>query len=97
MISLWSFQTLIGPETARFPITMITGSLIEGTMGRTSCMNSRPWELVAVNVRAPAPEAPQQALMAECSDSTQIYSASSLPSATMSDRCSGTCVLGVMG
>jgi hypothetical protein len=97
MMSLWSFQMLMGADTARLPRAITTGRRMAETMGITSPINSSPWELVAVNTRAPMAEAPQQALKAECSDSTQMNSASSLPSATMSERCSGMWVLGVMG
>ena len=49
-------------------------------------------EKLAVNVLAPVAEEPRQALIAECSDSTGIYSASRSPLATRSAMCSTMCV-----
>ena len=60
-------------------------------------MRASPWDEVAVKVRAPATEAPMQAAMAECSDSTLMNLASSVPSAHISERSSTTWVCGVMG
>ena len=60
-------------------------------------MYSKPWLDVAVNVRAPAADAPSAAESAECSDSTWMYSESSAPDSTISDSRSTTTVCGVMG
>ena len=53
MMSLWSFQMLIGPETARLAMIMTIGSRMAEVIGMTSLMNRSPWELVAVTTRAP--------------------------------------------
>ena len=90
MMSLWSFQMLIGPETARLAMIITIGSRMADVIGMTSLMNRSPWELVAVTTRAPVAEAPMAELRAECSDSTVMKEASTRPSATMSDRCSAT-------
>src|SRR3989304_9735616 len=97
MMSLWSFQMLRGPEIARLATDMTMGRRIAEAMGNTSAIYISPWELVAVKVLAPVAEAPITALIAECSDSTGRNSASILPSATISDKCSATWVFGVMG
>ena len=62
-----------------------------------SCIKANPWDEVAVNARAPATEAPMQEAMAECSDSTLMNLASSVPSEHISERSSTTWVCGVMG
>ena len=62
-----------------------------------SCISASPWDEVAVKVRAPAAEAPMQAAMAECSDSTLMNLALSVPSAHISERSSTTWVWGVIG
>ena len=95
--SEWSFQMLMGPDRARLATTITMGSRRLAAMNRISCMSARPWLAVAVKVRAPAAAVPQQVLMAACSDSTGMNSASSSPSATISERCSTTWVWGVIG
>src|SRR5262245_30227489 len=61
-------------------------------------MNSRPWEQVAVYVRAPAADAPMAAESAPNSDSTIRYShGSSSPVRTRSERCSTMWVWGEIG
>ena len=71
-----------------FPIT--TGSLPPEAQWRSSCIKVKPWEEVAVNVLAPARDAPRQAAMAECSDSTLMNFASKVLSAHISERSSTT-------
>jgi hypothetical protein len=97
MTSEWSFQMLMGPERLRLATAMTMGSLSAEAMNRISCIRARPWEEVAVKVRAPTAAVPQQTDMAECSLSTGTNSASRSPLATSSDRCSTTWVCGVMG
>src|SRR5512133_1676201 len=60
-------------------------------------MSARPWLDVAVMTRAPAADAPTQALIAECSDSTVTYSVWTRPSATNLANSSTIVVCGVMG
>src|SRR5262245_52283881 len=61
-------------------------------------MYSSPWLAVAVNVRAPAAEAPMQTDMAPNSDSTLRYShGASAPVFTSADRPSTMCVCGEIG
>src|SRR5262245_52498522 len=61
-------------------------------------MYSRPWLAVAVNVRAPAAEAPMQTDIAPNSDSTLRYShGASAPVFTKDDRPSTMCVCGEIG
>src|SRR3972149_4580659 len=88
---------LSGDDSARLATTMTMGSLMGAVTYTTSFIRARPWDAVAVKVRAPTAAAPRQALMAECSDSTGMYSASSSPLATSSARCSTMWVCGVMG
>ena len=66
-------------------------------MCSSSHMSARPWELVAVIVRAPLAEAPIAALIAECSLSTVMYSVSTLPSATYWAKICAISVAGVIG
>jgi hypothetical protein len=82
MMSEWSFQMEMGPDRERLATVMTMGSRWAEAMNRISCIRARPWEEVAVYTRAPAAEAPTAALMAECSDSTGMNSASSSPLAT---------------
>ena len=51
---------------------MTTGVLHPAAKKSISCIRARPWDDVAVKVRAPVREAERQAAMAECSDSTRI-------------------------
>ena len=97
MTSVWSFQMLRGPESERFARIMTMGSRRLAAMNTISFMRASPCELVQVKVRAPTATEPQQTLIAECSDSTGMNSASSSPSATSSARCSTMWVCGVMG
>jgi len=60
-------------------------------------MRASPWEEVAVNVRTPAAEDPMQQAMAECSDSTGMNLAFSLPSAQRTESSSTIVVWGVIG
>jgi len=64
-----------GPETARLAIAITIGRRIAEAIGSNSCISIKPWELVAVKERAPVPDAPMTALIAECSDSTVTNSA----------------------
>jgi hypothetical protein len=52
-------------------------------MKRTSHIRAKPWEEVAVIVRAPPAAEPITALIAECSLSTVTNSLLTLPSATI--------------
>ena len=61
---------------------MTIGKRLEAAMYRISHINARPLEEVAVMTRAPADDAPTQALMALCSLSTVTNSVSTSPSAT---------------
>jgi hypothetical protein len=70
MISLWSFQMLMGADRARLAMAKMMGVRSIGAMKIISFINARPCELVAVKVLAPAAEEPIQELIAECSDST---------------------------
>ena len=79
MTSEWSQWMLIGAESARFAFAMTIGSRMPAAMWSSSHMSARPWLDVAVMTRAPAAEAPTQALIAECSDSTVTYSVCTSP------------------
>ena len=57
-------------------------------------MRARPWDEVAVMVRAPASADPTAALIAECSDSTFTSSPVARPSATNAEK---TWMIGVCG
>ena len=63
---------------------VITGTLIPAAENKTSCINAKPCDEVAVKVLAPAALAPIHALIAECSLSTLMYSASNSPFETKS-------------
>src|SRR4030042_1604775 len=97
MTSEWSPQTFSGADSALLATTITTGSLMADATYNTSCISSSPCPAVAVKVLAPTADAPRQALMAECSDSTGTYSASSSPSATSSASPSTISLCGVMG
>ena len=86
-----------GRASARLAFIITMGKRPPLAYCRHSAMYSRPWEEVAVKVRAPRALAPMQAESAECSDSTCKNSVSSFPSATHSARRSMTTVCGVMG
>ena len=60
-------------------------------------MRAKPWEEVAVMVRAPPAAEPITALMALCSLSTVTNSVPTLPSATICAKSWTTSVCGVMG
>ena len=77
------------------PITI--GSRIPAALKTTSPISARPWDVVAEYTRLPAADAPIQQESAENSDSTQMYSASSRPSATMDASPSTMWVCGVIG
>ena len=96
-LSFWSVQMVQPGAMARLTLAMTTGSRPPAAQCSISCMSARPCAEVAVKVRVPAMEAPMQAAIAECSDSTLMYWAGRLPSATMSDSASTICVCGVMG
>ena len=96
-LSFWSVQMVQPGAMARFTSAMTTGRRPPAAQCSISCIRARPCAEVAVNVRVPAMEAPMQAAIAECSDSTLMYWAGRLPSATMSDSASTICVCGVMG
>src|SRR4030042_114132 len=85
-MSEWSHQMLKGAERARLATAIMIGSRMGAATYTTSFIKARPWLAVAVKVRAPAAAEPRQALIAECSDSTGMYSASSSPLATSSAR-----------
>src|SRR4030042_1771956 len=97
MTSEWSPQTFSGADSALLATTITTGSLMADATYNTSCISSSPCPAVAVKVLAPTADAPRQALMAECSDSTGTYSAFSSPLATSSASDSTICVWGVIG
>ena len=71
-----------GAEIALFASAITIGALIPAAANNISCININPWDEVAVNTLTPASEAPKVALIALCSDSTLMYSASKSPSAT---------------
>ena len=60
-------------------------------------MRAKPWEEVAVMVRAPPAAEPMTALIAECSLSTVTNSLETRPSATICAYSCTTSVCGVMG
>jgi hypothetical protein len=74
-----------------------TGSRAPAAQWSISCISASPWALVAVKALAPTAEAPMQAAIAECSDSTLMNLAWSSPSAQKSARSSTICVWGVIG
>ena len=86
-----------GSAVARFAFIMTMGNRPPDAYVRHSAMYSKPWLDVAVNVRAPAADAPMAHDSAECSLSTCTYSAASSPASTISERRSTTTVCGVMG
>ncbi len=88
MMSLCSTHMLIGAAMALLTTAITTGSLRPLAIGSISCMRASPCEDVAVNVRTPEALADTHALMAECSLSTSMYSQSSSPLLTNSDKCS---------
>ena len=71
-----------GDEIALFASAITIGALIPAAAYTTSCMYNKPCDEVAVKALTPACEAPKVALIALCSDSTLMYSASKSPSAT---------------
>ena len=87
----------MGAESALVGTAMTTGSRSPATLCSTSCMRAKPCDDVAVKVLAPVAEAPRTADKAECSDSTFMSSASSLPSTTNSESFSTIVVCGVIG
>ena len=87
----------MGPESARLPSAITIGARIAAAMYTTSAISARPWDDVAVIVRAPARAAPTAALIAECSDSTFTSSACASPSATCFAKPWMIGVCGVMG
>ncbi len=97
MMSEWSFQMEMGADRARLAMAMTMAIRIPEAIHIISLIRASPWEEVAVKVRAPAAAEPTQALMALCSLSTGMNSASRWPSATSSERCSTMWVWGVMG
>ncbi len=96
-LSFWSAQIDQPGAMDRLMLPMTMGWRPPAAQWSISCIRARPWDEVAVNDRAPATEAPMQEAMAECSDSTLMNWASSVPSAHISDSSSTTCVCGVIG
>ena len=88
---------LRGADNALLASAMTIGALKPAAAKIISCIKASPWDDVAVNTLTPVPEAPKQALIALCSDSTLIYSAFISPSATNFARYSDIVVCGVMG
>jgi hypothetical protein len=74
-----------------------TGSLAIPAHVSISCIKSRPWEDVAVYERTPEAEAPIAAVIALCSDSTQINSDFILPVSIICAIFSTIVVCGVIG
>src|SRR5690554_1268285 len=97
MVSLWSQWILIGADRALFTSARMIGHRSPAAMYRISAIKIRPWEEVAVMTRAPAAEAPIQALIAECSLSTVINSVSAKPSAIYPEKICTISVAGVIG
>ncbi len=95
--SLYSHQIPMGAATERLTTAITTGRWAAPATKRTSCISASPWDAVAVNVRTPVASAETQALMALCSLSTAMKSASRSPSAMNSEMCSMIVVWGVMG
>jgi len=88
---------LIGADSARLALAMTIGRRMPDAMWSSSHMSARPCDEVAVITRAPAADAPMQALIAECSLSTVTYSQSVLPLATKPANSSTMVVCGVIG
>ena len=95
--SFWSVQMFQPGAMARLTSAMTIGRRPPAAQCSSSCIRARPCDEVAVKARAPAAEAPMQAAMAECSDSTLMNRASSVPSAHISESSSTTWVWGVIG
>ncbi len=78
-LSFWSVQMFQPGASARLTSAMTIGSRPPAAQCSISCISARPCAEVAVNARAPAAEAPMQAAIAECSDSTLMKRAFSVP------------------
>jgi len=73
------------------------GRRMPAAMYSVSHIRARPLAAVAVMTRPPAAEAPMQALIAACSDSTGTNSVCTIPSATYCEKFCTTAVCGVIG
>ena len=74
----------IGADNALFATAITTGVLQPEATPSISCINAKPADAVAVNVRAPVAEAVMLHVIAVCSDSTHTKAVSTSPSATYS-------------
>jgi len=95
--SLCSTQMPAAAPSERFTLAMTMGNRHCGTAYSISCISASPWEDVAVNARTPPALAPMAMLMAECSLSAGMKSASSSPSLMNSANRSTMSVCGVIG
>ena len=73
-MSEWSQLMLSGPVSALQTAVNAIGNLLEAATPKTSHINARPADDVAVRALAPAAEAPIAALIELCSLSTVINS-----------------------